>query len=139
LEAVGLERLVGASTFTGGSGLACCASATPADATTISPATAETFLPEYRSRPASPRLLAAGDRNDRGAIARPISTRPIYSKCFFDRSLRLQRTASSLLSGGKRWVNAAATPRMLEYFQIGAISKSRVQNITLYNYSNSRL
>jgi hypothetical protein len=46
-------------------------------------------------------------------------------------TLRLQRATSSLLSGGKRWVNATATPEMLEYFQIGAISKSRVQNITL--------
>jgi hypothetical protein len=58
---------------------------------------------------------------------------------FVGRSLRMRRSISSLLSGGKAGVNAAATPEMLEYFQIGANPKSRAQNITLSHYSNSKL
>jgi hypothetical protein len=51
-----------------------------------------------------------------------MTTRPIF-RIFLDRSLLVQRAISSVLSGGKRWVNATATPEMLEYFQIGAIYK----------------
>lgn len=36
-------------------------------------------------------------------------------------------------------VNATATPEAFEYFQIDAFGKACVRNITLSNYSNSKL
>jgi hypothetical protein len=62
--------------LTGGRLDDCCASAPENDATAISPATAETLVPEAPSIFPSAKLTAAIARNDRGAMTCPILFRP---------------------------------------------------------------
>jgi len=78
-DAAGRGRVTGASTVTGGR-FDCCASAPENDATAIRPATADTFVPEPPSNLSSTRSTIAIERNDLGAIARPIPRAPIYSR-----------------------------------------------------------
>jgi len=64
--------------------LDCCASALEKEATAISPATADTFGPELFSKDSPTSSTVATERNDRGATARPIFTRPKFPFHFAD-------------------------------------------------------